>query len=121
MAEALTPRRVGRQPGPEDTVWLFNEVLEQQPDESWIGWIEPLDRSRSDRVMEVRADTPTEIREQWIIQWCLIVQDQGKAAWDEFLRDHAKPFVNSSIPPIGWPPKSGRYRKLGFLPEYAEG
>ena len=119
MAETSTPRRIGRQPGPDETVWLFNEVLEEQADGTWLGWIEPLDLSRADRVMEVRGDTPNDLREQWIVQWCLIIQDQGKPEWEKFLSDHAKPFVRRSLPPIGWPPKSGRYRKLGFLPEYA--
>ena len=116
MAEA---RPAGRQPGPDDTVWLFNEVLEEQADGTWLGWIEPLDPAAGNRVMEVRAATPTAVREQWLIQWSLLGQELGKAEWQEFVDAHARPFVRRSLPPIGWPPKSGRYRKLGFLPEYA--
>ncbi len=118
MAEAAA--RVRRQPGSDDTVWLFNEVLEEQPDGTWLGWIEPLDPTSSGRVMEVGRATPADIREHWIIQWCLIVQDKGQAEFDKFIAAHAKPFLNSSIPPLGWPPTSGRYRKLGFLPEFAD-
>lgn len=100
-----------------ETVWLFNEVLEQQPDGTWAGWIEPLD-DPSGRVMEVIGDTPEEIKDHWIIEWTRIDQEQGRAAWDEFRTRHAKAFVRASLPPIGWPPTSGKYRKLGFLPEY---
>lgn len=119
LADAVTPRP-GQQPGPGATVWLFNETLEQQPDGSWRGWIEPLDGS-SERVMEVVRDTPEEVRDFWIIEWSRIDQDLGQEEWDRFRELHAKPFVRESLPPIGWPPTSGRYRKLGFLPEYDDG
>ena len=107
----MPPRR---QPGPDDTVWLFNEVLEQQPDGTWAGWIEPLDPASNRRLFEINKGTPAEIRDHFITEWCRI----EKPEWQEFLEAHAMPFVNKEIPPNYWPPTSGRYRKLGFLPEF---